>query len=162
MNSTLSKRNLLGLGGLLVLGALAPAKGAEQAPAQRDLVAESQNLALVTRFYNEVFNAHRLDNVRSVVSERYRQHNPRVPDGLSPFLGFFTKQFQDFPQSSSRIVHSGTSEDLVFLHVHQKVHPEDLGTAIVDIFRVENGLIVEHWDVLQPVPAAAANTNTMF
>jgi predicted SnoaL-like aldol condensation-catalyzing enzyme len=40
--------------------------------------------------------------------------------------------------------------------------PEDRGTAAVDIFRVEDGRVVEHWDVLQPVPEEAANDNTMF
>jgi predicted SnoaL-like aldol condensation-catalyzing enzyme len=40
--------------------------------------------------------------------------------------------------------------------------PDDLGQAVVDIFRVEDGRIVEHWDVLQPVPAESANSNGMF
>ncbi len=53
-------------------------------------------------------------------------------------------------------------DDLVVLHYHLKMTPDDLGQAVVDIFRVEDGRIVEHWDVLQPVPAESANTNTMF
>ena len=52
--------------------------------------------------------------------------------------------------------------DLFMLHVHAVREPGQRGTAIVDIFRVENGKIVEHWDVLQPVPEKAANENTMF
>ena len=36
---------------------------------------------------------------------------------------------------------------------------DDLGRAVVDIFRVEDGRIVEHWDVMQPVPAESNNDN---
>ena len=52
--------------------------------------------------------------------------------------------------------------DFVILHAHLKLQPEDLGLAIVDMFRVEHGKIVEHWDVRQPIPETAANTNGMF
>jgi len=66
------------------------------------------------------------------------------------------------PEWHGRIVRSGTDGDLVFLHVHQTNGPEDRGQAIVEIFRVDDGKIVEHWDVIQPVPESAANDNTMF
>ena len=52
--------------------------------------------------------------------------------------------------------------DLVILHINSKFNPVDRGSAIVGIYRVENGKIVEHWDVMQPIPEKAANTNTMF
>ena len=52
--------------------------------------------------------------------------------------------------------------DLVWLHVHSTNGAGDRGRAIVDIFRVENGRIAEHWDVVQPVPEKSANGNTMF
>nr|WP_200860200.1 hypothetical protein [Pseudobdellovibrio exovorus] len=48
------------------------------------------------------------------------------------------------------------------LHIHSKLNEKDLGRAIVDIFRVENEKIVEHFDVIQSVPAKTVNGNTMF
>ena len=52
--------------------------------------------------------------------------------------------------------------DLVVTHGLITTSPEDRGTAAVDIFGLENGKIVEHWDVLQPVPETSENDNTMF
>lgn len=60
------------------------------------------------------------------------------------------------------IVRSAADGDLVWVHTHAINGAEDRGQAVVDIFRVEAGRIVEHWDVIQSVPAPSANTNTMF
>ena len=38
----------------------------------------------------------------------------------------------------------------------------DRGSAVFDMFRVEHGKIMEHWDVIQPIPEKASNKNTMF
>ena len=55
-----------------------------------------------------------------------------------------------------------TDGDNVILHVHAVREPGTRGNAIIDIFRLENGKIVEHWDVVQPVPETSANSNSMF
>jgi len=128
----------------------------------RDLTAEEANRALVIEFYDQFFNNHQVEQAARVVADDYKQHNPDVPDGKAPFVGYFTGYFKDNPQSRARIVRSATDGDLVYLHVHSTTGPQDLGQAVVDIFRVENGIIVEHWDVIQEVPAKAANDNTMF
>lgn len=64
--------------------------------------------------------------------------------------------------SRARIVRSATDGDLVYLHVHATERPDDRGKAVVDIFRVKDGKLVEHRDVIQPVPETVANQNTMF
>jgi len=128
----------------------------------RDFVTEEANRALVIEFYDQFFNRHETEEAASLLAEDYRQHNPSVPDGRAPVVGYFTQYFKENPQSRARIVRSATDGDLVYLHIHSTNGPEDRGVAVVDIFRVKGGLIVEHWDVIQPVPAESANSNTMF
>ena len=50
----------------------------------------------------------------------------------------------------------------MIVHVHAVREPGTRGNAIIDIFKLENGKVVEHWDVLQIVPDASANANGMF
>jgi predicted SnoaL-like aldol condensation-catalyzing enzyme len=93
---------------------------------------------------------------------RYVQHNPGAPDGpegLKAFLGFLKEKF---PQSRSEIKRVFADGDYVILHVHAVREPGTRGSAIVDIFKLEGGKIVEHWDVVQPIPDKAANNNGMF
>ncbi|WP_231755444.1 nuclear transport factor 2 family protein [Bordetella sp. N] len=134
-----------------------------QTPSQpRNLAAEETNRKLVVDFYNRVFNQHDVAAIPSVVSDGYKQHNPLVPDGRAPFVNYLTKRFQENPQARSEIIRSATDGDLVWLHVHSTANPQDRGRAIVDIFRVKDGKIVEHWDIIQFVPEKSANQNTMF
>ena len=96
------------------------------------------------------------------MGEVYIQHNPAAPDGpdlFVEFIGQFQAMAPDMTFDIKRVI---AEDDLVALHYHLTMTPGDLGRAVVDIFRVENGQIVEHWDVLQDVPAESANDNTMF
>lgn len=148
---------------LLVVGAvLSSAIASAAEPVARNVANEEANRQLVLQFYDRFFNRHETQQAATVVAEDYKQHNPNVPNGKAPFVGYFSDFFQKNPTSHARIVRSATDGDLVYLHVHSSIGEEDRGRAVVDIFRVENGKIVEHWDVIQPVPAKAANDNTMF
>ncbi|NHM18290.1 nuclear transport factor 2 family protein [Tritonibacter mobilis] len=128
---------------------------------ERDLATEEANRALVVEFYDQFFNEHNIA-ASDVIAEDYIQHNPNVPDGKAPLVSFFSGYFAENPESRARIVRSAADGDLIWLHVQSTNGEEDLGEAVVDIFRVEDGMIVEHWDVIQPVPSEAANSNTMF
>ena len=128
----------------------------------KDHAAEDANRTLVVTFYDRFFNDHALEAAEHYIAEDYKQHNPDVPDGRAPVVAYFSDFFKTHPQSRARIVRVAAEGDLVWLHVHATTHPKDRGQAVLDIFRVHDGRIVEHWDVIQPVPAKAANTNTMF
>lgn len=128
----------------------------------RNLTQEESNRQIVVNFYNGVFNNHDVAKSSEVLAENYIQHNPNVPNGKSPFVIYFTDLFKNNPNARSRIVRSAADGDLVYLHVHSTKDNKDLGRAIIDIFRVKDNRIVEHWDVVQLIPSKSANNNTMF
>jgi predicted SnoaL-like aldol condensation-catalyzing enzyme len=126
-----------------------------------DAVGEA-NKKTVLAFYEAALVKKDVNTAVSYLGTKYIQHNPTAPDGVEGVKGLIKFLAEKFPNRSSNIVRVVADADLVVLHVHAKSNPEDRGTAIVDIFRLENGKIVEHWDVMQPVPEKAANSNTMF
>ncbi len=94
--------------------------------------------------------------------ETYTQHNPTAPDGPEVFPTLIGGLFTQAPQASFHLKRAIAEDDQVVLHYNLQMFPGDLGQAVVDIFRVEDGRIVEHWDVMQPVPADSNNDNGMF
>ena len=126
-----------------------------------DATAEA-NKKVVLAFYDAALVRLDADAAVKFLGERYIQHNPNAPDGADGIKGLIRFLKEKFPQRSVSIKRVMAEGDLVMLHVHSKPTPEERGSAIIDIFRVENGKIVEHWDVMQPVPEKAANSNTMF
>ena len=122
-----------------------------------------RNKATVRSFYEEAFNDGDPEGaVERYLGDRYIQHNPQAADGAEAFIGFVTWYRGEFPELRVEIKRMIAEGDLVVTHGVLTTGPKDLGTAAVDLFRLEDGKIVEHWDVLQPVPAEAANDNTMF
>ncbi len=108
------------------------------------------------------FNQKAFDAALSYLAEPYIQHNPKAPDGIAAAragMEMLAKAFPDRRVDFKRVLVDG---DLVAVHAHYINRPGDRGQAVVDIFRFENGKIVEHWDVHEDVPETAANDNTMF
>ncbi|WP_105666011.1 nuclear transport factor 2 family protein [Cronobacter dublinensis] len=147
------------MAGFLVAASLLTANGAVASARQSDV--EEANRQRVITFYDRFFNQH--DTAAAdVVADDYRQHNPEVPDGKAPFVNYFSGFFRENPQSRAKVMRSAADGDLVWLQVHSTNGSHDRGQAVLDIFRVKDGKIVEHWDIIQDVPEKAANANTMF
>ena len=120
------------------------------------------NKKIVIDFYEKGLNQKDFDAAAKHFGPRYIQHNPLAPDGPEGFKRLVALLKEKFPNSHNEIKRVIAEGDLVVLHVHSVREPGQRGRAIVDIFRVENGKIVEHWDVIQDIPEKAANDNTMF
>lgn len=102
------------------------------------------------------------DAFETWVAPTYIQHKPSLPDGREAVIDFLEELLDRHPDRTFTIHRVIASDDLVAVHYHSQATPDDLGFAVVDIFRVETCRMVEHWDVVQPVPAESANSNTMF
>lgn len=122
------------------------------------------NKDLVLSFWQEFFNDKDISAVDRYISEHeYSQHNPGVLDGREVFKEVFSGLFQgEFKQAEFKVVHVVSEDDLVGIHNLVKVSADDHGTVGFDLFRVKEGKIVEHWDVLQPMPIDAPNPKAMF
>ena len=144
---------------LVVLAALALTA---RLGAAADLAQQEANKKAVVEFYDKAINQKDFEAASKYLGPRYTQHNPNAADGPEGLKAFLQLLREKFPSSRSEIKRVFADGDYVILHVHAVREPGTRGSAIVDIFKLENGKVVEHWDVVQPVPEKAANANGMF
>jgi predicted SnoaL-like aldol condensation-catalyzing enzyme len=124
--------------------------------------AEQRNHDLVMGLFAEVLNPLDSSAVDRFIAPDYIQHSQLAApgrDALKAFLDFARAQS---PVAVHDIKRSFVEGDHVIVHYHVRRTPDDVGLAVMDIFRIENGLIAEHWDVLQDVPTQGPNPNSMF
>ena len=121
-----------------------------------------ENKRVVVDYYQTAFGGDPERAVAEHFGDRYIQHNPQAQDGPEAFIGFvrwLRGEYPDLRLDIKRVVAEG---DLVVTHSHLILEPGRPGRALADYFRLEDGKVVEHWDVIQDVPEESANDNTMF
>jgi len=119
-----------------------------------------ENKQLVTNLYQEVFGDKNIDAVDKYVGDPYIQHNPNVADGKEALKEALKIWFKDASKEKIDIQHIGADGNFVYLHTKSKRGNKTF--SIIDIFRIDGNKVVEHWDVIQEVPAKSANDHPMF
>jgi predicted SnoaL-like aldol condensation-catalyzing enzyme len=148
----------------LVFAAIALALTASAAQAKECKLTPKQ---VVSNFMDEFYIQKKVrSSFERWVDPGYIQHNPYAATGREAAIGFLEKFVAENPGQRTTIHRIIADGNLVAVHSHGWMENGDAaakrGFAVVDIFRVEGCRVMEHWDVLSPVPEASANTNTMF
>jgi predicted SnoaL-like aldol condensation-catalyzing enzyme len=147
----------------IILPSLIAASSVMAAPCEAADACKLTPKAVVTKFMTTFYIDKKVrEAFETWVAPGYIQHNPLAQNGRDAAVQFLEPYFAKNPAitySIKRIIADG---NLVAVHSHGIFMPGSPGNAIVDILRVENCQVVEHWDVIQPVPEKSANSNTMF
>jgi len=123
---------------------------------------EKANLDHVLAMYRDVLMALNSGRVDDYIHPDYIQHSMLAEPGAEALKDWLDARAEDSPDAVQTIHRAFVDGDHVIVHVHVVRWPGDTGLAAVDIFRMEDGMIAEHWDVVQEIPAEPINPNGMF
>ena len=123
---------------------------------------EQANLDLVLAMFAEMLNPMDSSAVDRFIDPGYIQHNQSVAPGPQPLKDFLDMIRGQTPEAVHDVKRAFVDGDHVTVHYHVRRWPGDLGWAVIDIFRIENGKVKEHWDVMQDVVEGGPNPNSPF
>jgi predicted SnoaL-like aldol condensation-catalyzing enzyme len=123
---------------------------------------EEANLKLVLDMFEQVLSPMDSSAVNRFIAPGYIQHNPMVEPGVASLKAFLDMIRAETPETVHDVKRAFVDGDHVIVHYHVRRWPADTGWAVIDIFRVEDGLIAEHWDVIQDVTEGGPNPNSPF
>jgi len=123
---------------------------------------EEANVQLVLDLFHKVLIPMDKTLVDTFIAEDYIQHSSLAEPGREALKRWLDFVRVESPQATQIIHRVFAEDDHVITHQHVIRWPGDQGFAVMDIFRIENGKIVEHWDVVQEITANPVNPNSMF
>ena len=127
----------------------------------RNTVQEEENKQLASTAYQRIFGDLDLNAIDKYISKDFIQHNPTIsdgPDGVRALVQMLASQ--GVPKQKIEFKHILAEGDIVFLHSRYEMAGKEW--RFVDIYRIENGKLAEHWDAMQQMPDERANNNSLF
>lgn len=123
---------------------------------------EEANLKLVLDMFADMLNPMDSSAVDRFISPDYVQHSQLAPPGRAALKSFLNMIRKQTPEAVHDVKRAFVDGDHVVVHYHVRRWPDDRGWVVIDIFRIEDGMIAEHWDVLQNVNGNGPNPNSPF
>lgn len=122
----------------------------------------NHHVQLVRDYMENIWNEGQTDRADEYLAERLIQHNPNLPDGRKPLVEFIEGFRKQLPEARFEIRRIVGDDGLVFAHSHFRPQPGHRGMVVVDVFRIDDGRIVEHWDVREDVPETTVSGHDVY
>ncbi len=123
---------------------------------------EEANAQLVRNLFDKVLIPMDKTLVDAFIGENYLQHSSLAEPGRDALKRWLDFVRVESPQATQKIYRIFAEDDHVITHQHVIRWPGDAGFAVCDIFRIADGKIVEHWDVVQQIAEQPINPVSMF
>lgn len=147
----------------LFFGSVCHATEKSRSPVEQENLDKAIYCMEILESRNDLKPAQRINILREeCYSDNFVEHSPHISGGREGLFSLFLGRYKEYPELSMSIKRSASDGDLVWLHLHVKRTPESRGAALMHIFRMKDGMIVEHWGVGQPVPEKRKNKNSIF
>lgn len=122
---------------------------------------EQRNLSRAVEMYEQVLMKWDSSRVDEFIAPGYTQHGALAADGVQPLKDFLDLAKREWPEARFRLARVFADGDFVITHLWGALRPGDNGSAIVDIFRMKDGWVVEHWEAIQEIPDRLQHDNGM-
>jgi len=122
---------------------------------------EEKNKQIATDAYQRIFGNLDISGVDEYMSKDFIQHNPTIADGPQGVKALVQMLLsQGVSKQKINFKHIVSENDIVFLHSRYEMAGKEW--RFIDIYRIKNGKLAEHWDAMMPMPDEPANNNQMF
>ncbi|WP_214227826.1 ester cyclase [Pedobacter sp. B4-66] len=120
---------------------------------KRNLVQEEKNKKIVSDFFLLFYNDKDLEKAKKMMHPDFVNHHPYSGKGVEATINAVNKHlFGKFPEFKVNIKRITAEHDLVWIQCYTQDFPGDHGKMSMDIWRIKDGKIAEHWDIIQDIP----------
>jgi predicted SnoaL-like aldol condensation-catalyzing enzyme len=118
-------------------------------PVQTSVAQERRNLALATGFYHVALNEKDWERAEQYMGPYYQQHSVYMADGRQAFRELVERIQREFPNNLGLVKQSFADGDMVVLNLEVTRDKGGLAYNVIELMRLENDKVVEHWDIFQ-------------